>query len=48
MRVKGRSDIPDLHTKLESFFDQVWRSEGQTGSCGIASMPWSPATTSTA
>jgi hypothetical protein len=24
---KSRSDIPDLHTQLESLFDQVWRSE---------------------
>ncbi len=28
MRIKGRSDIPDLQTQLESLFDQVWRSEG--------------------
>jgi len=28
MRIKGRSDIPDLQTQLESMFDQVWRSEG--------------------
>jgi len=27
-RIKGRSDIPDLQTQLESLFDQVWRSEG--------------------
>jgi hypothetical protein len=27
MKVKGRSDIPDLDTQLESLFDQVWRSE---------------------
>jgi hypothetical protein len=25
--MKGRSDIPDLQTQLESLFDQVWRSE---------------------
>jgi len=25
--MKGRSDIPDLQTQLESMFDQVWRSE---------------------
>jgi len=24
---KGRSDIPDLQTQLESLLDQVWRSE---------------------
>jgi hypothetical protein len=24
---KARSDTPDLHTQLESLFDQVWRSE---------------------
>jgi hypothetical protein len=24
---KSRSDIPDLHTQLESLLDQVWRSE---------------------
>ena len=28
MRIKGRSDIPDLQTQLECLFDQVWRSEG--------------------
>ncbi len=28
MRIKGRSDLPDLQTQLESLFDQVWRSEG--------------------
>lgn len=27
MRFKSRSDIPDLHTQLESLFDQVWQSE---------------------
>ena len=27
MSFKSRSDIPDLHTQLESLFDQVWRSE---------------------
>ena len=27
MRLKGRSDVPDLHTQLESMLDQVWRSE---------------------
>ncbi len=27
MKVKGRSDIPDLQTQLESLFDQVWHSE---------------------
>jgi len=25
--LKGRSDVPDLHTQLESMLDQVWRSE---------------------
>ena len=27
MRYKSRSEIPDLHTQLESLFDQVWKSE---------------------
>lgn len=27
MKVKGRSEIPDLQTQLESLFDQVWHSE---------------------
>ena len=27
MRFKARSDTPDLHTQLESLFDQVWQSE---------------------
>ena len=27
MKFKSRSDVPDLHTQLESLFDQVWRSE---------------------
>lgn len=27
MRIKTRSDAPDLHTQLESLLDQVWRSE---------------------
>jgi hypothetical protein len=27
VRFKSRSDTPDLHTQLESLFDQVWRSE---------------------
>ena len=27
MRFKARSDAPDLHTQLESLFDQVWQSE---------------------
>jgi hypothetical protein len=27
VKFKSRSDIPDLHTQLESLFDQVWRSE---------------------
>ena len=27
MRFKNQSDKPDLHSQLESLFDQVWRSE---------------------
>ncbi len=27
VRLKSRSDTPDLHTQLESLLDQVWRSE---------------------
>lgn len=27
MSFKSRSDIPDLHTQLESLLHQVWRSE---------------------
>ena len=27
MSFKSRSDIPDLHTQLDSLLDQVWRSE---------------------
>ena len=27
MRIKTKSDGPDLHTQLESLLDQVWRSE---------------------
>ena len=27
MRLKSRSDTPDLHTQLESLLDQVWHSE---------------------
>ncbi len=27
VRFKAKSDAPDLHTQLESMFDQVWRSE---------------------
>ena len=27
MKFKSRSDVPDLHTQLESLLDQVWRSE---------------------
>ncbi|MHB8614278.1 MAG: hypothetical protein ACYDAL_17940 [Candidatus Dormibacteraceae bacterium] len=27
MRSKSQSDIPDLHSQLESLLDQVWRSE---------------------
>ena len=27
MRFNARSDTPDLHTQLESLFDQVWQSE---------------------
>jgi hypothetical protein len=33
MRIKRRSDIPDLQTQLESLFDQVWRSEGNWQLC---------------
>jgi hypothetical protein len=27
MKFRARSDIPDLHTQLESLLDQVWQSE---------------------
>jgi hypothetical protein len=27
VRLRAKSDAPDLHTQLESMFDQVWRSE---------------------
>ena len=27
MRLRNRSDAPDLHTQLESLLDQVWQSE---------------------
>lgn len=27
VRFRTKSDAPDLHTQLESFLDQVWRSE---------------------
>jgi hypothetical protein len=27
VRVRTKSDAPDLHTQLESLLDQVWRSE---------------------
>lgn len=27
MRLKAKSDAPDMHTQLESMLDQVWRSE---------------------
>lgn len=27
MRFETRPDQPDLHSQLESLFDQVWRSE---------------------
>jgi len=27
VRFRTKSDAPDLHTQLESLFDQVWRSE---------------------
>jgi hypothetical protein len=27
VKFKSRSDVPDLHTQLESLLDQVWRSE---------------------
>ncbi|GAC1472211.1 MAG: hypothetical protein PVS3B2_07330 [Candidatus Dormibacteraceae bacterium] len=27
MRIKSRTDTPDLHTQYESLLDQVWQSE---------------------
>lgn len=27
VRFRPKSDAPDLHTQLETLFDQVWRSE---------------------
>jgi hypothetical protein len=27
MTFRARPDVPDLHTQLESLFDQVWQSE---------------------
>jgi hypothetical protein len=27
MKFRARSDVPDLHTQLESLLDQVWQSE---------------------
>lgn len=27
MRIRPRSDAPDLHSQFESLLDQVWRSE---------------------
>ena len=27
MKFRARSDVPDLHTQLESLLDQVWDSE---------------------
>lgn len=27
MKFSARSDVPDLHTQLESLLDQVWLSE---------------------
>ena len=27
MRLRDRSDAPDLHTQLETLLDQVWQSE---------------------
>jgi hypothetical protein len=27
VRIRPRSDAPDLHSQLESLLDQVWRSE---------------------
>jgi hypothetical protein len=27
MKSRGGSDVPDLHTQLESLLDQVWQSE---------------------
>ena len=27
MKARTRSDVPDLHSQLESMLDQVWQSE---------------------
>jgi hypothetical protein len=27
MKFRARSDVPDLHSQLESLLDQVWQSE---------------------
>ena len=27
MKFRAQSDVPDLHTQLESLLDQVWQSE---------------------
>jgi hypothetical protein len=27
MKFRAQSDVPDLHTQLESLLDQVWHSE---------------------
>ena len=27
VRFKSKSDVPDLHSQLESILDQVWKSE---------------------
>jgi hypothetical protein len=27
MKSRARSDVPDLHSQLESLLDQVWQSE---------------------
>jgi hypothetical protein len=27
VRFRSKSDVPDLHTQLESMLDQVWKSE---------------------
>ena len=27
VRFRSKSDAPDLHSQLETLFDQVWRSE---------------------
>jgi hypothetical protein len=29
MKSRPRSDVPDLHTQLETLLDQVWQSEAE-------------------